>query len=152
MARIGNRASALERLERFLEELDEYGARRPPAVALFAEDYAALGPADVRRLAARGIRVVPGPSVREYESDHVLAQVLAAAPPAAAPVPRPRDPDGSRVYRVGTFAHENGVVTAYVRDYSPSWSGCIEYEIRAKSAAEAKRIAAARRREEESKA
>lgn len=59
-----------------------------------------------------------------------------------------------RTYRVGTFAEDRGPkrkprVSAYTMYYSPEWSGCVEYDIEAESGAAAKKIAIARRREED---
>ena len=58
------------------------------------------------------------------------------------------------IYRVGTFTHDRGpgrapLITAYSRDYSLAWDGCVEYEIDAASAAEARRMARSMRRRAE---
>lgn len=52
-----------------------------------------------------------------------------------------------RIYRVGTFATD-GLVTAYLRDYNPQWSGCIEYWVAAYNGDEAKRAAIKERKTE----
>lgn len=52
-----------------------------------------------------------------------------------------------RVYRVGTFKHDFGVL-AYLRDYHPSWTGCIEYEVLAPSGDLAKKAAIRARKAE----
>lgn len=55
------------------------------------------------------------------------------------------------IYRVGTFATD-GLVTAYLRDYSPQWLGCVEYWVAAYSGDEAKRAAIRERKAELAKA
>lgn len=59
---------------------------------------------------------------------------------------------GVKMFRVGTFFHNEGrrsFVTAYLRDYNPGWTGCVEYDIQAHSGKEAKRLASQWRRERE---
>lgn len=65
-AKIGNRDSALHRMQRFLERVTTYLGRRPNAVVLFAEDYDALDDV-VQQLERRErLRIERGPSVEEY--------------------------------------------------------------------------------------
>lgn len=58
-----------------------------------------------------------------------------------------------RIYRVGTFynpEHRSGCrVTAYTRDYNPTWSGCVVYEIFAISGKNAKIAAIEMRKQHE---
>lgn len=49
-----------------------------------------------------------------------------------------------RIYRVGTFYRQGkrkGTAHCYTTWYHPSWDGCIEYNVKANSGAEAKRLA-----------
>ena len=54
-------------------------------------------------------------------------------------------------YIVGTFpmAGRPGRFTAYLRDYSFQWSGCVQYDVRAPSGEAAKRAAIKERRRDE---
>ena len=57
-------------------------------------------------------------------------------------------------FTVATFVHNRGpgrkpLVTAYTRDFNPSWEGCKLYEVYADSGTEAKKIAIACRKNDE---
>lgn len=80
--KIGNRSSALERVARYVEEHEEFTGSRPARVVLFDEDFKSLGYADLRRYAARGIRIVPGPSIQEYDTHAIPRIALRASEPA----------------------------------------------------------------------
>lgn len=65
-AKIGNRDSALHRMQSFVENVTTYLGRRPTAVVLFAEDYDAIAD-NVARLEKRErMRIERGPSINEY--------------------------------------------------------------------------------------
>ena len=64
----------------------------------------------------------------------------------------------ARLYKVATFAHwddyagvprKSPLITAYLRDYSPCWDGCIFYEVTTITGREAKRVATKMRRQHE---
>lgn len=54
-------------------------------------------------------------------------------------------------YRVGTFPVDcaGRTYTAYLRDYHPSWAGCVEFDVMAPDGPRAKRAAIAARKERE---
>lgn len=60
---------------------------------------------------------------------------------------------GYKIYRVGTFVDDlpdprkltRSDVRTYLRDYSPTWPGCVEYEMFAPGGKEAKRAAVTKR-------
>lgn len=58
-----------------------------------------------------------------------------------------------KIYRVATFWHGEagraGRATGYLRDYNPSWAGCIIYEIAAQNGRDAVRLASNMRAEKE---
>jgi len=61
---IGQGHSAIKRVIDFAERYERFMGRQPTTIVVFAEDYAVL---DKRRLSHKPWRVVPGPSVQEYQ-------------------------------------------------------------------------------------
>lgn len=61
-----------------------------------------------------------------------------------------------KIYKVGTFYHKEdklclSKIMAYIRWYSPSWEGCIVFDVEANSTGEAKKKAILKRLEYEKK-